>query len=339
MTSGLVSVILPVFNRPEFLREAVAQVLAQTYRPLELILVNDGSTDGSAGVCDELKGRHPEITHVVHRANGGPGAARESGRLLAGGEFIQYFDSDDQIDADKIEVQVAALRDSPDCGIAYCKTREFILGRPNDITCSQFTGEKLLQLFPRLLSGCCWPTITPLTRREVIEAAGAWLPLRQEEDWEYDSRIAAMGVRLAYCDRFLASAINHPGHRASGGTLREHQKLRDRCTARLLILDRALQAGVAENSPDRRRFAQELFLLSRQCGAAGLREESRKLFQASAVTAGKVRLKNQAIYRLLAAAVGWTNAGAICERLECLRAPKCPQKNPIPAGRRSGMDL
>lgn len=320
MTPGLVSVILPVFNRPEFLREAVAQVLAQTYRPLELILVDDGSSDATGQHCDELRLQHPEIMHVVHRENGGPGAARESGRILARGEFLQYFDSDDQIAPEKLERQVAALRSSPDCGVAYCKTREFTSGERHDGRCSQFTGERLEQLFPRLLSGCCWPTITPLIRCRVSDEIGPWLPLRQEEDWEYDSRIAAMKVGLVYGDDFLASAVNHAGHRASGGILCDHQKLRDRCTARLLILDRALKAGVGEDSPDRRYFASGLFLLSRQCGAAGLREESRKLFEASETAAGKVMLKNQRIYRLLAGAVGWKMAATVCERIDRARA-------------------
>jgi len=320
MTAGLVSVILPVFNRPEFLREAVAQVLAQTYRPLEIILVDDGSTDATGAVCDHLKSRHPEIAHVVHRSNGGPGAARESGRLLAGGEFIQYFDSDDQIDPQKIALQVAALRDHPECGIAYCKTREFMRGQPPDGSCSHFTGEKMSRLFPRLLAGRCWQTVTPLIRRDLSDAVGPWLPLRQEEDWEYDSRIAGLGAKLFYCEDFLASFVHHTGIRASGELLGERFKLRDRCSARLLILDRALHAGVGEASPDRRIFAQGLFLLSRQCGAAGLPEESRKLLKASVVAAGKVKLKNQLIYRFLATLIGWTNVGALCERLDSARA-------------------
>lgn len=316
---GLVSVILPVFNRPEFLREAVAQVFAQTYRPLELILVDDGSTDRTGAVCDEFAAVHPDIVRVVHRENGGPGAARESGRLLARGEFLQYFDSDDQIDQRKLEVQVAALRGRPDCGVAYCKTREFTRGEEPGDRCSQFTGEEIEQLFPRLLSGCCWPTITPLIRREVSDAIGSWLPLRQEEDWEYDSRIAAAGVRLVFCAEFLASAVNHPGERASGGSLSSRRKLQDRCKARLLILDRALKAGVGDDSPDRRYFASGLFLFSRQCGAAGLREESRKLFEASLAAAGRVKLKNQTLYRLLAAVIGWTHAGTICDKLDRAR--------------------
>ena len=317
---GLATVIVPVFNRVDFLREAVDQVLAQTYRPIELILVDDGSTDATGLACDEIAACYPEIVRVVHRENGGPGAARESGRILARGEFIQYFDSDDQIDPRKIEVQVADLRKHPDCGVSYCKTREFNRGEVPPDQASLFTGEKVDTLFPRLLGGYFWQTLTPLIRREVSDQAGPWLPLIQEEDWEYDSRIAEMGIKLVFCDEFLASAIHHSGHRASGGGLLDQQKLRDRCTARLLILERAIGAGVSEDSPDRQQFAKGLFLFARQCGAAGLPEESRQAFEASLVAAGRVRLRFQSAYGILAPLFGWTNLGKICSHLDCLRS-------------------
>src|SRR4051795_5577813 len=94
MQQGIVSTIIPVFNRPAMLREAVASVLAQTYRPIEIIIVDDSSTDDTPVVIDELAARHPEV-RGIRRPNGGPGLARESGRGEARGEFIQYLDSDD----------------------------------------------------------------------------------------------------------------------------------------------------------------------------------------------------------------------------------------------------
>ena len=91
---GLVSTIIPVHNRPSLLREAVASVLAQTYRPIEIIIVDDGSTDETGREAEALAECHSEV-RAIHRENGGPGAARETGRLAARGEFIQYLDSDD----------------------------------------------------------------------------------------------------------------------------------------------------------------------------------------------------------------------------------------------------
>lgn len=306
---GLVSIIIPVFNRPDFLRAAVDQVLAQTYEKIEVILVDDGSTDGTGSVCVEIARQHPDCVRTVHRENGGPGAARETGRLLARGEFLQYFDSDDEIAPRKIEVQVAALRARPDCGIAYCRTHEFSRGEEAGNQCSQFTGERLEFLFPRLLAGCCWPTVTPLIRRDVSDQAGAWLTIRQEEDWEYDARFGAMGVRLVYCDEFLASAVNHPGARASDGG-RSPAKLRDRFVAQSTILEHALSARVSLEDPNMRHFARSLFLLSRQCGAAGLTLESERLLTASMRASGGGGI-DQRLYRALAGVVGWRMAGTL----------------------------
>ena len=109
LVEGLVSTIIPVHNRPALLREAVASVLAQTYRPIEIIVVDDGSTDETGREAEALAEAHPEV-HAIHRENGGPGAARETGRLAARGEFIQYLDSDDLLLPTKFELQVAGLR-------------------------------------------------------------------------------------------------------------------------------------------------------------------------------------------------------------------------------------
>jgi len=106
MHPGLVTTIIPVYNRAAMLREAVASVLAQTYRPVEVIVVDDGSTDETAGVADELAG---DEVRVIHQPNGGPGTAREAGRRAARGEFIQHLDSDDLLLPHKFALQVAGL--------------------------------------------------------------------------------------------------------------------------------------------------------------------------------------------------------------------------------------
>ena len=122
LVEGLVSTIIPVHNRPALLREAVASVLAQTYRPVEIIIVDDGSTDETGREAEALAEAHSEV-RAIHRQNGGPGAARETGRLAARGEFIQYLDSDDLLLPTKFELQVAGLRQCGDCAVSYGKTR------------------------------------------------------------------------------------------------------------------------------------------------------------------------------------------------------------------------
>jgi glycosyltransferase involved in cell wall biosynthesis len=115
----LVSTIIPVHNRARLLREAVASVLAQTYRPIEIVIVDDGSTDDTAAVADELARSSPETIVVIHQPNGGPGAARQRGLERARGSFIQFLDSDDLLLPGKFTAQVGALRRQPDCQISY----------------------------------------------------------------------------------------------------------------------------------------------------------------------------------------------------------------------------
>jgi len=94
--NALISVIIPIYNAEAFLEECVKSVLNQTYEDLEVILVNDGSPDGSGEVCDALAKRYNKIK-VVHKQNGGASSARNAGLEVAQGEFIAFVDSDDRI--------------------------------------------------------------------------------------------------------------------------------------------------------------------------------------------------------------------------------------------------
>src|SRR5262249_24923355 len=141
MVEGLVSTIIPVHNRSLLLRQAVASVLTQTHRPIEIIIVDDGSTDETAREAEALGNAHPEV-RAIHRSNGGPGAARETGRLEANGEFIQYLDSDDLLLPAKFELQIDGLRRFGHCAVSYGKTRFYAYhDRPTDVAWKR-SGER-----------------------------------------------------------------------------------------------------------------------------------------------------------------------------------------------------
>lgn len=92
---GLVSVVIPVYNRSGMLRRAVDSVLAQTWSQFEVIISDDGSTDDTPGFIESLCCAYPDRIRSVRNSNQGPGLAHEAGRQLVRGEFIQYLDSDD----------------------------------------------------------------------------------------------------------------------------------------------------------------------------------------------------------------------------------------------------
>lgn len=92
----MISVIVPVYNTARFLPECVDSILGQTYGDLELILVDDGSTDSSGGICDKYA-RTDDRVCVIHKANGGLSSARNAGLDRAGGELVTFVDSDDMV--------------------------------------------------------------------------------------------------------------------------------------------------------------------------------------------------------------------------------------------------
>ncbi|MGH8442675.1 MAG: glycosyltransferase family 2 protein, partial [Nevskiaceae bacterium] len=104
--SALVSVVIPCFNAARWLGATIASARAQTHRPLEIVAIDDGSTDGTAALLESLAG--PDLK-VVRQANRGQTAALNAGLAAARGDFIQYLDADDLIDPDKIEAQLARL--------------------------------------------------------------------------------------------------------------------------------------------------------------------------------------------------------------------------------------
>ena len=105
----LVSVIIPVYNVERYLRHCVDSVLAQTYTNLEIILIDDGSTDASGKICDEYAQKDARI-RVLHKANGGLSDARNKGLDICKGEYIVFVDSDDFVSKVLIDIAVDAMQ-------------------------------------------------------------------------------------------------------------------------------------------------------------------------------------------------------------------------------------
>lgn len=113
---SMLSVIVPVYKVEPFLKRCVDSIIHQTYKNLEIILVDDGSPDNCGAICDEYANKDDRIK-VIHKENGGQSSARNVGIAIAKGDYIAFVDSDDWIDSDMYETLIG-LAEKYDADIA-----------------------------------------------------------------------------------------------------------------------------------------------------------------------------------------------------------------------------
>lgn len=114
----LISIIVPVYNTAQYLEDCFGSICEQTYRNLEIIAVDDGSTDGSAELLDRLA-KNDDRIRVIHQENRGVSAARNTGIAVAQGEYLSFADSDDMLESDMYEILFSAIK-KYGCDIAHC---------------------------------------------------------------------------------------------------------------------------------------------------------------------------------------------------------------------------
>ena len=122
MKKPLLSIISPVYNVEDYLDRCVQSVLSQSYRDIELILIDDGSTDGSAGLCDEWAAKDSRVV-VIHQRNAGVSAARNAGLKIAQGDYLTFIDPDDFLAPDTYFVNMTYLQAHQDVDMLqypYC---------------------------------------------------------------------------------------------------------------------------------------------------------------------------------------------------------------------------
>jgi glycosyltransferase involved in cell wall biosynthesis len=123
----LVSVIIPTCNNIQVVCDAIDCAFGQTYKNLEIIVIDDGSTDGTGQL---LADKYGGLIKYVYQENRGPSGSRNTGLRCASGKYIQFLDADDLLDQDKIGIQVKVLENISDIGLAYC---DYICCDINDI--------------------------------------------------------------------------------------------------------------------------------------------------------------------------------------------------------------
>ncbi len=196
----LASVVMPCHNAAEFVAEAMESALAQTYQPLELVVVDDASTDASWAVIEEVAARHPgRVTALRLERNRGGCHARNLGAATARGEFLIFLDADDALSPPTIAAMVAAVRDQPD-GIAVTPWvhLEQVEGEWRETPASLELLEPGADIFRAWLEGTAWaPTSAVLWRRDVYERTGGWdESLAREQDDDLMMRAYSLGARI-----------------------------------------------------------------------------------------------------------------------------------------------
>ena len=194
IVAPLVSIIIPTYNTKQYICEAIDSALAQTYKNIEIIVVDDGSTDNTKDILEEYIHKNQIIYH--YQKNMGLSSARNTGILLSKGDYILCLDADDKIEPEYLQETAPILRDKADIGIVYTWVKTF--ESENDIwKLSEFDLFSLLQK-NRLVA-------TALFRKEIWQKIGGYDEKMKIglEDWDFWIRAYLAGYKFANIPKAL----------------------------------------------------------------------------------------------------------------------------------------
>ncbi len=200
----LISVIVTAYNIAAYIERGVGSVCAQTYRNLEIIVVDDGSTDDTGVICDRLAAKDSRV-QVIHKENGGPAEARNRGIAIAKGSYIGFVDGDDWIDPDMYEKMLGALQEQG-ADLAICRYRQVYKTHTEDASVDRavlFQGQEALQYYVQetkeyAIQNAAW---NKLYKKEIL--TGIAFPVGK---WYEDIMFATMALARAECCIYLDTA-------------------------------------------------------------------------------------------------------------------------------------
>jgi glycosyltransferase involved in cell wall biosynthesis len=208
-TPPLVSVVIPAFNAAAHLGQTIASAAAQTYGTIEIIVVNDGSTDATEAIAVEFSARDSRI-RVVNQSNAGVGAARNAGIRLARGQYVAPLDADDLWAPNKLERQVACIQSAGlGTGLVYCWSRN--IDQRDRVVSWGFPHRAEGRVGAAMLLGnFAGNASVPLFRASALATVGGYLTRAEQdgaqgcEDWDLNVRLAER-FRLACVPDYLVS--------------------------------------------------------------------------------------------------------------------------------------
>ncbi len=208
-----ISVIIPVYNTKKYLRKCVDSVLAQTYDNLEIILVNDGSTDDSGALCDEIAKGFNNIM-VVHKPNGGLSDARNAGITKATGEYTCFLDSDDWMDEDCIEETLNEMKSSDADVVVWGYHTDFHdenerVKKTHDVIPAQFKSTDGIDANIDIgkLIGLCGYAWNKLYKTEIIKNKQFAKGISLVEDILFNADVMTENVKVSFINKAFTHYI------------------------------------------------------------------------------------------------------------------------------------
>ncbi|MDE2854490.1 MAG: glycosyltransferase [Chloroflexota bacterium] len=205
----LVSIIIPTYNRRQFVTDAIDSCLAQTHDNCEIIVVDDGSTDGTGRL---LRERYGDALRYFYQDNQGPGIARNRGIAEAKGDFIHFLDADDQLHEAKIAICLDAFCQRPAVSVIYTHFQQVASDGATPVETGAFESYSA-DVFCELLrqTGCRILTSSSMCRADALRSIGGFeddVKFRSAEDWDLFLRLA-MRYRFHGIDRPLVHRRVH----------------------------------------------------------------------------------------------------------------------------------
>jgi glycosyltransferase involved in cell wall biosynthesis len=275
-----VSLVIATFNHARLLGDAIDSALAQTLSGVDIIVVDDGSTDDTPAVLERYGGR----IRVLRQPNRGLAAARNTGLAAARGTYVAFLDADDVMAPAKLAEQVAVLERAPTIGWTYCDVLIETVATGATVRASERFGYAARALdgwlFPELIHGNFIPAIAPLVRRTALDAAGGFDErLTALEDWDLWLRLALL-AEARYTPAVLVR------YRIQPGGMSEDRARMDR--NRFHVLDKLCRTRTAAleglGAVGRRIIADTHNWLGKEAYASGDWGEARRRFAASVLT-------------------------------------------------------
>jgi len=282
--SALVSIVIRTYNRSAIVAGAIESALSQTYRPLEIIVVDDGSTDGTGAVVQ----RYGDRVRYIRQAHAGVAPALNSGIRQARGAYVAFLDDDDLWRERMVERTVKSLEAAGDgVGVAYVGSRYFVGNDTDRLFDPGWTGRSG-DIFDALIENNFIPINAVLIKKRCLEAVGGCDDgLRGYEDWDLFLRIALAGFAYLYIDDPLALIRLHPAHQSSDTLMMKRDAL-----AVVSKLSRLPGVSSARQPLIRRALARRHLSLGWYLMLQGCREEgARELRAASPVGAAQAANK------------------------------------------------